>query len=60
MKNLLNSRGYFKVSLSNNLASSLAAYSSYNSIFINSMISAIRESSVYKPIIAIISLLNSR
>ena len=58
--NLLNSRGYFKVSLLNDLASSLAAYSSYNFIFMNSVIPAMRESSVYKLIIAIISLLNNR
>ena len=60
MINLLKSRGCFEISFSYNLITRLAIFNSRNFIFINLIILTIKELSIYKSIIAIISSLNNR
>ena len=58
--NLLNFNDCFEVSLSHNLIIKSTTYNSRDFIFINSIISTMRESSIYKSIIVIMLLLNNK
>ena len=57
---LLKFNNYFEVSFLHNLIIKSTTYNSRDFIFINSIISTMKESSVYKSTIVIILLLNNK